>query len=134
ISLLTAAMNLDTFPRTVPAASPLTSVSAPAMDATTSITSSCASAQANTAAMQNSAVQRAVLRTIARINLNVLLGEIARPEARAALGFALDREADRAFGVVQFLLQLGLRKIRCQSAPAHRQALQIDVHLRWIQW
>src|ERR1700678_3627739 len=133
MSLLKAAMNSGTFPCTseVPAAS--TSVSAAAIEVTTAITSSCASAYANTAAKPSSAIIRAVLCAIARINLNVLLGQIARPEARAAPAFALYRKSDQAFGFIQLLLQRTFRKIRRQPAPAHRYALQIDVHFRWIQ-
>src|ERR1700722_16302808 len=110
MSLLNSAMNLETLPCTSATPVPFCSVSAPAMDATTSMTSSCASANANAATRQTSsairAVLRAVLSAIARIDLNVLLGQVARPEARAALAFALDRKSNQAFGFVQFLLQL----------------------------
>src|ERR1700683_5188865 len=115
MSLLTPAMNFGTFPCPDPTPVPLTSVNAAAIDVTTSITSSCASAHANAASMHNSAAPRAALCTIAGINLNVLLGEIARPETRAALGFALDRESNQAIGFIQLFLQLLLRKIRGKS-------------------
>src|ERR1700678_3015325 len=125
MSLLKAAMHWGTFPCTSDVPAPSSSVNAAAMEVTTDITSSCASAYANTAAIQSTAAIRAVLCAIASINLNVLLGQIARPEARAAPAFALYRKSDQAFGFIQLLLQFTLRKIRRQPAPAHRDALQI---------
>src|SRR5580693_1159070 len=128
MSLLKADMNLETLGECELVSSPV-SESAPAMEVTTSITSSWASAQANAA----TTLARTTLRAIARINLNVLLGEIARPETRASLGPAVDRESNGTIGFVEFFLQFALRKVSGQSAPADGYALQIDVHLRGIQ-
>src|SRR5580700_10524556 len=97
MSLLNADMNLDTFPRTTEGPIPSTSVSAPAIVDTTSITSSCASAQAKPTATH----AKTALRTIAPIDLNVLLREIARPEARRTLASAVQDETDQALALVQ---------------------------------
>src|SRR5580704_15948692 len=83
--------------------------------------------------MDSSAMLRTVLRTIARINLNVLLGQIARPESRAAFGTAVEGESNGAVGQVELLLQFRLREIGRKSAAAHGHALQIDIHLRRVQ-
>src|SRR5271170_649063 len=107
MSLLNADMNCDTFPRTTPAPVPLTSVNAPAIDVTTSITSSCASAAANAAAIETNTA----LRTIARIDLNVLLRQIARPEARRTFASAAQDEANQALAFVQLFLEIELGEI-----------------------
>src|SRR5580658_6829253 len=104
MSLLNAAMNFEMF----------TSVSAAAIDVTTSFTSSCASANANTAATQINTA----LRTITRIDLNVLLRQIARPEARRTLASAVQDETDQALALVQFFLEIGLGEVRSQPASA----------------
>src|SRR5580698_120489 len=129
MSLLHADMNLDTLPRTTPAPIPLTSVNAPAIEVITSITSSCASAQATAAAIESNTA----LRTIARIDLNVLLREIARPEAGRALASAVQGETDQALLLVQFFLEIGLGEIGGQPAPAHRHVLEIDIHFARIK-
>src|SRR5580698_2714365 len=119
MSLLNAAMNFETF----------TSVSAAAIDVTTSATSSCGSAHANTATMQI----KPALRTIARIDLNVLLRQIARPEARRTLASATQDETNQALTFVQLFLEIGLGKIRSQAAAAHGHVLEIDVYLARVQ-
>src|ERR1700691_4857130 len=119
MSLLNAAMNFETF----------TSVSAPAIDVTTSTTSSCASADMNTAATQINTA----LRTIARIDLNVLLRQIARPEARRALASAVQDETDQALPLVQLFFEIGLGEIRSQTATAHRHVLEIDVYFARVK-
>src|ERR1700722_2369284 len=129
MSLLHADMNLDTFPRTTSAPIPLTSVKAPAIVVITSMTSSCASAHANAAAIESNTA----LRTIARIDLNVLLRQIARPEAGRALASPVQGETDQALLLVELFLEIGLGEIRSQPAPAHRHVLEIDIHFARIK-
>src|SRR5215469_15612671 len=104
------------------------SVSAAASEPNRLITS--ASPRADTIAKETSS---SVLRTIAGVDLNVFFSQVASPEARAARTSPMQDEADQAFGFIQFLLQLGLRKIRGEATPAHRNVLQIDIYLRRIE-
>src|SRR5215469_5214073 len=106
------------------------SVSAAASEPNRLITSACASPRADTIAKETSS---SVLRTIAGVDLNVFFRQVASPEARAARTSPMQDEADQAFGFIQFLLQLGLRKIRGEATPAHRNVLQIDIYLRRIE-
>src|SRR5579871_1839463 len=103
-------------------------VSALAMDVNTSITSSCGSAKAAAAA-----ANRTALRTIARINLNVLFGQVAGPEARTAGAPRMQDDLDQALGFIELAFQLGFREIGGETGAAHGRPLQINIDFRRIE-
>src|SRR5579883_184877 len=77
--------------------------------------------------------QRRRSRPVTRVNSNVLLGQIAGPEAGAAARTAANREPDQALRAIQLLLELVLGKIGCDSASANPDSLHIDIHLARVE-
>src|SRR5579884_4066629 len=73
------------------------------------------------------------LRTVARIDFNVLLGEIAGSETRPSAAGAAKRELHQTFGFVQAALQVGLTEIRGDAAFADAGLLEADVGLGRIE-
>src|SRR5579863_4221226 len=98
MSLSKAFMNSGTF----------SSLSAAAMAVNTSMMSEWVSARRHATATK---VSRA-LGTIARINLNVLFREVARPEARARHAAAMQDESYQALLCVQLFLEVRFGEIR----------------------
>src|SRR4051794_31910444 len=66
---------------------------------------------------------------IARIDLDIALGEIAGPETCLARARAFDEEAYVHLPGVQFLLQLALDEIRGQAGLADQHVLHADIDL-----
>src|SRR5260370_42448396 len=97
--------------------------SAEAMDANRSTTSACVSA---VPAMVAETAMRARLRTIAGIDFDVLLREVAGPEASFTFAAPVDGESDLAFPIVQFPLQLLFLEIDGETVAADQNALQFD--------
>src|SRR5258707_15502284 len=103
----------------------LESLSPAAMEANRSTMSAWMSARRKAAAM---IVASTKLRTIARIDLNVLFSEVARPETRASRASAMQQHLYQAFLVVQFFLELRFGEIRGNAPLANQYALQMDIH------
>src|SRR5258708_24420010 len=78
-------------------------------------------------------LNRNALSTIARIDLNVLFGKVAGPEARASRTSPVEYNTDQAFFVVQFLFEGHLIEIGGDASLAHQHALKMDIHLRGIE-
>src|SRR5947209_8384449 len=74
------------------------------------------------------------LGAVARIDLNVLLCQIAGAEASGALAAAANRKLDRALRLVKPALQVLFIEVGCNPALAHRGLLQPDVHARAIEF
>src|SRR5580658_818508 len=107
----------------------LVSLSAAAMAVKTSMISECVSAKRHaTTTMESRA-----LRTIARINLNVLFREVARPEAGSRRTSAMQYKTYQALFIIQFFLELGFREIRGHTALANQHALQMNVNFGRIE-
>src|SRR5690242_1654866 len=86
----------------------------------------CVSAKSGAASNAKN-VRRGRSRTVAGIDANVALCEITGPETRPAFPFAANREANGALRLIQFRLQIALRKWRRQTRPAHRNTLEVDI-------
>ena len=69
--------------------------------------------------------------TIAGVDPNVAIGQVAGPETRGA--FASKREADFAFLRLELLLQRRFGERGSQSSAADRSALKIDIGLGRIE-
>src|ERR1039457_6878568 len=104
----------------------LSFASADAMDANRSTTSAWVSAMP---AMDAPAARRTRLRTITRIDFDVLFREVAGPETGFAFTAALNGEAYEAFPLVQLLLQLRFQEIGRETAAADRDPLQVDIDI-----
>src|SRR5665213_3421347 len=76
---------------------------------------------------------RRISGSIARVNADVVFGEIARPEARTPAAGAANRESDAAFRLVELLLQGGFVEIRSETGAADGDALHVDIRLAWIE-
>src|SRR5207244_1389046 len=59
--------------------------------------------------------------------------EVAGPEAGAGFAVAVDDELDGAVDAVEFLFQMLLFKIGGDAALTNRDALHINIDLRWIE-
>src|SRR5713226_9346490 len=99
----------------------LPSLSADAMAPNTSINSWRVSAKANVDANSRSARRSMGSRTIAGIDPNVAIGQVASPETRGAFSFAAKREADFAFLRLELLLQRRFGERGSQSSAADRR-------------
>src|SRR5258708_38579731 len=97
--------------------------SAEAMDANRSTTSACVSAKP---AMLAETAMKARLRTIAGIDFDVLLREVAGPEAGGAFAAPVDGESDLAFAIVQFSFQFRFREIDSETVAADHNTLQFN--------
>src|SRR5260221_3045275 len=111
----------------------LPSLSADAMAPNTSINSWRVSARTSVDASSKSARRSVGSRTIAGIDPNVAVGQIAGPKTRGAFAFAAKREANFAFLRLELLLQRRFGERGSQSSRADRRALKIDIGLGRIE-
>src|SRR5579864_7605162 len=112
----------------------LSSLRAASMDVKRSRISRCGSARSASPPKTTQAKSPAPhLCAIAAIDLDVLFGQVARPETRASSTFALDDEFDQALVTVELFFQLIFREIGGHSALANRDALHVDVDFVWVE-
>src|SRR5712691_2829910 len=88
-------------------------------------TSAGGSASATEAAIRNRA--RRISGPVAGVDADVILGEVAGPEARMTSAASPELEQDRAFRLVQLPGELLFGKVGGQPAAAHRQTLHVNV-------
>src|SRR5271157_3868242 len=73
------------------------------------------------------------LRPVAGVDLHVLLGQIAAPEARLARPAAVEDEADQTLLRVHHPLQVALGELRRHAVAAYQHALQVDAGLARVE-
>src|SRR5436190_1984360 len=111
----------------------LPSLSADAMAPNTSINSCRVSARAKVDANSKSERRSMGSRTIAGVDPDVAIGQVAGPETRGAFSFSAKSEPDFAFLRLELLLQRRFGERGSQSSPADRRALKIDIGLGRIK-
>src|SRR5437868_11365887 len=88
---------------------------------------SCLVSASRGAASAISQPRRVISGAITGIDPNVIFRQVASPESRTSLPFSTNVETNRAFGIVQLLLQFAFRESRRQAAAAHGDALHFDI-------
>src|SRR5437868_1409664 len=78
-------------------------------------------------------MQRRFLRAVIRIDVDVVFGEVARPEGRAALSLAYDPEDYRDIGVVETEFHVGFIEGCSQTVAANLDILESDFNQRRIE-
>src|SRR5580658_8593095 len=91
----------------------------------------CSAASRTPAAKTASGTEH--LSAVIRIDMDIVFGQIARPERRASLPLAGDPEHDRDIGIVEPHLHIGFIERSGEPAAANLHVLQRDIDLRGIE-